>query len=124
MTTMKSQSFLSFLLSGCILTLLSCSGGGSTKEVPKTDTVAAVVKPVAVYVSSDGKFTFDILEKTGDEKIRLKDESTGKEYSLSRSPSGSGVKYEDDNDYFFWMKGEEFMWGKGDSLYTSGKIRK
>ena len=121
---MKKQFLGTVLVSGLILSLLSCSGGGSAKETPKADTIAAPMKPVAVYVSSDGKFTFDVLEKTGDEKIRLKDESTGKEYSLSRSPSGSGVKYEDDNDYFFWMKGEEFMWGKGDSLYTSGKIRK
>ena len=121
---MKKQSFGALLLSGLIFSLLSCSGGGSTSNAAKTDTPAAVIKPVAVYVSSDGKYTFDILEKTGDEKIKLKDESTGKEYTLTHSPSGSGVKYEDDNDYFFWMKGEEFMWGKGDSLYTSGKIRK
>jgi membrane-bound inhibitor of C-type lysozyme len=86
--------------------------------------MAAPVKPMAVYVSTDGKYTFDILEKTGDETMKLKDESTGKTFLLSRSPSSRGVKYSSDDDYFFWIKGDDFMWGKGDSLYTSGKIKK
>jgi membrane-bound inhibitor of C-type lysozyme len=56
--------------------------------------------------------------------MKVKDESTGKVYQLSLSPSSTGTKYSSDDDYFFWIKGEDFMWGKGDSLLTSGKIKK
>jgi membrane-bound inhibitor of C-type lysozyme len=106
-----------------IFGLTACSGSGSTNEAAKTDTVVTPEKHVAVYVSADGKYTFDVLSKTK-EDMKVKDESTGKVYQLSLSPSSTGTKYSSDDDYFFWIKGEDFMWGKGDSLLTSGKIKK
>jgi membrane-bound inhibitor of C-type lysozyme len=121
---MKSKSCWISILPLLIFGLTACSGGGSTNEASKADTVAAAtVKPVAVYVSSDGKYSFDVLSKTK-EDMKVKDESTGKVYQLSLSPSSTGTKYSSDDDYFFWIKGEDFMWGKGDSLLTSNKIKK
>ena len=120
---MKSRFALTVVLSFILFGIFSCSGGGSTSQQAKTDTVAAPVKPIAVYVSTDGKYTFSVLEKKGDDRMILKDETTGKVYQLTVSPSASGVKYSSDDDYFFWTKGKDFMWGKGDSLYTSGKIK-
>ena len=121
---MKSKYFFVAAISFVAISFSACSGGGSTNEAAKTDTVAAAPeKPLAVYVSSDGKYSFDVLKKTK-EDMKVKDESTGKVYQLSLSPSSTGTKYSSDDDYFFWIKGEDFMWGKGDSLLTSGKIKK
>ena len=101
---MKRKSIWISILSLIIFGMSACSGGGSANEAAKTDTVAAAPdKPIAVYVSSDGKYSFDVLSKTK-EDMKVKDESTGKVYQLSLSPSSTGTKYSSDDDYFFWIK--------------------
>ena len=79
-----------------------------------------------LYVSDDGNTRFRVLTPPADnpDAKRIRDESTSEEYVLIRARSASGVKYENADGYFFWTKGDDFMWGKGEETLVRGKLRK
>ena len=129
---MSGRIMFIFLLG---LGLISCGQDTENSKNQDVPEAATAEKPVttpaeqdkgALYVSEDGTFRLRVMSDHDNdpETIRLRDEGTGNDYVLNHVAAASGVKYENDQGYFFWTKGEEFMWGKGGETLQQGKMRK
>ena len=71
-----------------------------------------------VYIDRDGKEILRVLSE-GEETLNLKDLTNDKIYNLKQVVSASGAKYEDENGFFFWSKGDEAFFGQNDTdIYT------
>ncbi len=98
----------------------SCQGpqsrGGQTFNAPQEDTLT--------YASEDGTLLFALLSRSdeGDGSIRIQELNSGIFYDLMRVRSASGEKYEDDDGNFFWLKGDDFLWGNGEQTLATGSL--
>ena len=75
------------------------------------------------WISMTDDFAILVLEDEP-EQIHVKDLSTGVVRGMSQVRAASGVKYESVDSFFFWTKGDDFMWGQKGETLTSGKKRK
>ena len=114
--------FTAFLLN-------SCNKNENASEAASNDTTATEITmnntpPMnygdesRTYVSDDGKLKFRVLsEDLQTETVIIKYENTGKVFEMKQTSAASGAKYVDEKDNFFWLKGEELLFGKGEEKY-------
>ena len=116
--------------------LNSCNKNENASKAASNDTTATEITmnntpPMnygdegRTYVSDDGKLKFRILsEDLQTETLIIKNENTGEVFEMKQTPAASGAKYVDDKDNFFWLKGDEFLFGKEEENLSSGKLEK
>lgn len=75
-----------------------------------------------IFISNDSTFRFRAIYRKQTESMLLEDETHERAYILKHVRTASGAKYEDIDGNFFWSKGTEFMWGKGDEIIARGKL--
>lgn len=73
------------------------------------------------YISNDGKTKFSATAEKADGTITVRNETTGKTYTMKSVPSGSGSKSEDIDGNYFWTHQGNFYFGKGDTTLIEGK---
>ncbi|MDX8571130.1 MULTISPECIES: MliC family protein [Elizabethkingia] len=79
----------------------------------------------SLYISSDDQYHFRIISKQDDSKpakILLRNDISGRIYDMERVISASGEKYQDADGNYFWLKGDDFSFGKADKVVTEGSI--
>jgi len=82
-------------------------------------------KSSEVYISSDEQYQFSIISKQKkgeEEKILLQNDVSGRIYDMKKVNSYTGDRYLDDENYYFWINGSTFSFGKGDDVIVEGKI--
>lgn len=94
--------------------VLGCTNSENTSQLKPP----AVMEDRIAYIaadSSDFLFVADL-----DNSIKVQSFALSRDFTMKRVPAASGVKYQGEDDFFFWLKGEEFLWGQGDSIWTRG----
>ncbi|OPC38117.1 MliC family protein [Elizabethkingia miricola] len=79
----------------------------------------------SLYISSDDQYHFRIISKQDDSKpakILLRNDISGRIYDMERVISASGEKYQDADGNYFWLKGDDFSFGKADKVVAEGSI--
>ncbi len=103
----------------CSLTLVASLLLGCTKseETPQHLPSEVMVERVG-YIASDTSDVLMVLDQGS--SIKVQSFALSRDFTMKRVPSASGVKYQGEDDFFFWLKGEEFLWGQGDSIWATG----
>ncbi len=112
---MKNNSPFIIYFTILVLTISSCS-----KNQHESNEEAVSIESL-IFISEDGKYRFKVIPGDSNE-INLKEELSGTSYDMKKVPVASGVKYEDDEGYYFWTKGENFMWGNNKETYATGSM--
>lgn len=109
------------------IALVACTGEKKQDTTVAEDTMATVetveapeVAPVN-YVSEDGTREFEVV--FGEDTATVKDVTNNVTYEMTIAVSASGAKYEDAEGNFFWTKGEEFTFGKGEENICMGMVK-
>lgn len=102
-----------------IITGFAACNSSQNKETKPADEQAIPSEGV-LYISSDGQYKF-MVEEVNEEQIRIRNQITSEVYLLEHVPAASGVKYSNKVGYSFWMKGDDFIWMKGEEKVASGK---
>ena len=110
------------------LALVACNTekkDATTTTVDSTVVVEtpAVAEPITYgYESTDGKQHFEMtfVDDTR-ETISLKDVEGNAIYEMKIAVSADGAKWENEEGFFFWTKGETFTFGQGDKNLFEGK---
>ena len=79
----------------------------------------------SLYISSDEQYHFRIISKQDESKpakILLRNDISGRIYDMERVISASGEKYQDVDGNYFWLKGDNFSFGKADKVVAEGSI--
>ncbi|KUY29765.1 hypothetical protein [Elizabethkingia ursingii] len=79
----------------------------------------------SLYISSDEQYHFRIISKQDDSKpakILLRNDISGRIYDMERVISASGEKYQDADGNYFWLKEDDFSFGKADKVVAEGSI--
>ncbi len=119
------KTFFFVLIGLTTVVLISCNRNGPSQ----TATVVENTPPMnygdegRVYIDNEGKEILRILSE-GEETLSLKDITNDKIYDLNLVVSASGAKYEDENGFYFWSKGDEAVFGQKESEIYSGLKRK
>jgi len=92
----------------------------SQKKATKPADEQSFTAEQVLYISSDGQHKFAV-EEVSNEQIKIMDLISDEVYLLEHVPSASGVKYSNENGYSFWIKGDNFMWMKGEMKVASGE---
>jgi len=82
-------------------------------------------KSDVVYISSDEQYRFSVIsiQKDGEiEKILLQNDVSGRIYDMKKVNSYTGERYLDEENYYFWINGETFSFGKDDEVIVEGEI--
>lgn len=101
----------------------------STNVDPKVDstkpsTQVTVNNDGPLYISKDKEYNFRVISKDEEgkpAKILLRNEISGRIYDMERVISASGEKYQDADGNYFWIKGDDFTFGKADKEIIEGK---
>ena len=97
-----------------LITLLACN------PTPRQNVQPFVDKDATVWLADESEISFLVMQDTS-EQIRVKELPSGIVRAMDHVPSASGAKYQDAEGYFFWTKGDDFIWGKGEETIASGK---
>jgi|GEM_PF-1880848 len=119
-----------FILLVLCVTVISCNS--KKKSAQDDDTVVINnleelhidEKSDIVYISSDEQYSFSIIsvQKDGEiEKILLQNDISGRIYDMKRVNSYTGERYLDEENYYFWINGETFSFGKDDEVIVEGR---
>jgi len=103
------------------ISLLTCSIGCNQKADREPESkILGGDHDVHIYMSTDSAQVFQVQIIDG--AMQIRSEHNGEEFTLSKVPSASGVKYQNDEKYFFWNNGIDFMWGKGQITLAQGQL--
>ncbi|QQM27386.1 MliC family protein [Elizabethkingia sp. M8] len=95
------------------------------KDSTAVNTKIEVDNDGSLYISSDEQYHFRIISKQDESKpakILLRNDISGRIYDMERVISASGEKYQDVDGNYFWLKGDNFSFGKADKVVTEGSI--
>ncbi|MDV2446405.1 hypothetical protein CMU93_02690 [Elizabethkingia anophelis] len=95
------------------------------KDSTAVNTKIEVDNDGSLYISSDEQYHFRIISKQEDSKpakILLRNDISGRIYDMERVISASGEKYQDVDGNYFWLKGDNFSFGKADKVVAEGSI--
>lgn len=95
------------------------------KDSTAVNTKIEVDNDGSLYISSDEQYHFRIISKQDESKpakILLRNDISGRIYDMERVISASGEKYQDVDGNYFWLKGDNFSFGKADKLVAEGSI--
>ena len=95
------------------------------KDSTAVNTKIEVDNDGSLYISSDEQYHFRIISKQDESKpakILLRNDISGRIYDMERVISASGEKYQDVDGNYFWLKGDNFSFGKGDKVVAEGSI--
>ncbi|MBD8488714.1 MliC family protein [Echinicola sp. CAU 1574] len=104
--------------------IVSCQSK-STDDQKNTDSLQEVEEGETYrYLADDQEHYYSVIFLKNDtsQHLVLLDETNGQQYELQSAQAASGSKYQNQEGYFFWIKGEEFMWGKDDSISQKGHL--
>lgn len=101
------------------LSLIICLTFGCTNQEETTQARPPTTMEDRIIYSASDSSDFLFVAKQGD-SVKVKSFALARDFTMKRVPSASGVKYQGEDDFFFWLKGEEFLWGQGDSIWTTG----
>ena len=112
------------------LALVACNTEKKDATTTTVDSTAMVVEAPVVaepevfnYATADGKQHFE-LTVTGEnrENATLKDVEGNVVYELKNAVSADGAKWENEEGYYFWTKGDSFYFGKGEEQLCEGAL--
>lgn len=111
------------LLSALIVLLtLGCQQGTKQENnQPAPNPTNAVQSRTIHFVSEDGAEHFH-LTVSGTDTVLLKLDNQPQPLQMVRVVAASGEKYQTADSLYFWSKGSTFIYGRSDSIYTSGAI--
>lgn len=120
------KKFMLMLAAG--LALVACNTEKKDTTTTDVDTTAVVAAPVVAepltlyYATADGKQHFEMTfaDETNRETMTLKDIEGNAVYTMEHAVSADGAKWQDAAGYYFWTKGENFYFGKGDEQLCEG----
>ncbi|MCT3733370.1 MliC family protein [Elizabethkingia anophelis] len=95
------------------------------KDSTAVNTKIEVDNDGSLYISSDEQYHFRIISKQDESKpakILLRNDISGRIYDMERVISASGEKYQDVDGNYFWLKGDNFSFGKADKVVAEGCI--
>ncbi|CAI9675899.1 MliC family protein [Elizabethkingia anophelis] len=95
------------------------------KDSTAVNTKIEVDNDGSLYISSDEQYHFRIISKQDESKpakILLRNDISGRIYDMERVISASGEKYQDVDGNYFWLKGDNFSFGKADKVVAEGSI--
>ncbi|MDV3824475.1 hypothetical protein CMU07_17205 [Elizabethkingia anophelis] len=95
------------------------------KDSTAVNTKIEVDNDGSLYISSDEQYHFRIISKQEDSKpakILLRNDISGRIYDMERVISAGGEKYQDVDGNYFWLKGDNFSFGKADKVVAEGSI--
>ncbi|CAI9686027.1 MliC family protein [Elizabethkingia anophelis] len=95
------------------------------KDSTAVNTKIEVDNDGSLYISSDEQYHFRIISKQEDSKpakILLRNDISGRIYDMERVISASGEKYQDVDGNYFWLKGDNFSFGKADKVVAEGSL--
>ncbi|MDV3951382.1 hypothetical protein CMT77_04040 [Elizabethkingia anophelis] len=95
------------------------------KDSTAVNTKIEVNNDGSLYISSDEQYHFRIISKQDESKpakILLRNDISGRIYDMERVISASGEKYQDVDGNYFWLKGDNFSFGKADKVVAEGSI--
>ncbi|WP_337084593.1 MliC family protein [Elizabethkingia anophelis] len=93
------------------------------KDSTAVNTKIEVDNDGSLYISSDEQYHFRIISKQDESKpakILLRNDISGRIYDMERVISASGEKYQDVDGNYFWLKGDNFSFGKADKVVAEG----
>ena len=124
---MNMKKFMLIVAAGLALVACNTEKKDATTTVDSTAIVAeapVVAEPeVFNYATADGKQHFE-LTVTGEnrENATLKDIEGNVVYELKNAVSADGAKWENEEGYYFWTKGDAFYFGKGEEQLCEGAL--
>ncbi|EQB93624.1 MliC family protein [Elizabethkingia anophelis] len=95
------------------------------KDSTAVNTKIEVDNDGSLYISSDEQYHFRIISKQDESKpakILLRNDISGRIYDMERVISASGEKYQDVDGNYFWLKGDNFSFGKADKVVAEGSL--
>ncbi|MCL1033674.1 MliC family protein [Elizabethkingia anophelis] len=95
------------------------------KDSTAVNTKIEVDNDGSLYISSNEQYHFRIISKQDESKpakILLRNDISGRIYDMERVISASGEKYQDVDGNYFWLKGDNFSFGKADKVVAEGSI--
>ncbi|MCT4023040.1 MliC family protein [Elizabethkingia anophelis] len=95
------------------------------KDSTAVNTKIEVDNDGSLYISSDEQYHLRIISKQDESKpakILLRNDISGRIYDMERVISASGEKYQDVDGNYFWLKGDNFSFGKADKVVAEGSI--
>lgn len=110
-STFKIQSASTYSLGILIIIGFSCTS--------KPDQNPVLQDRLRIESTDTGQY---FLVQDLDSLLKVYSGAQEKDFTMSKVPTASGVKYQSEDGFFLWMKGQEFMWGKGDSVITTGNF--
>lgn len=122
------KKFMLIVVAG--LALVACNKEKKNETVITEDPTPMVVEAPVVaepetfnYATADGKQHFE-LTVTGEdrENATLKDVEGNVVYEMKHAVSADGAKWENEEGYYFWTKGDSFYFGKGDKQLCEGAL--
>ena len=122
------KKFMLIVVAG--LALVACNKEKKNETVITEDPTPMVVEAPVVaesetfnYATTDGKQHFE-LTVTGEdrENATLKDVEGNVVYEMKHAVSADGAKWENEEGYYFWTKGDSFYFGKGDKQLCEGAL--
>ena len=112
------------------LALVACNTEKKDATATTEDSTAIVAEAPVVaepevfnYATAAGKQHFE-LTVTGEnrENATLKDVEGNVVYDMKNAVSADGVKWENEEGYYFWTKGDSFYFGKGEEQLCEGAL--
>ncbi|MDD6928523.1 MAG: MliC family protein [Porphyromonas sp.] len=112
------------------LALVACNKEKKDATTTTEDSTAMVVEAPVVaepkvfnYATADGKqhFEMTVTDDTYD-NITLKDVEGNVVYEMKTAVSADGAKWESEEGYYFWTKGNTFYFGKDDKQLCEGAL--
>jgi|GEM_PF-1883009 len=99
----------------------------SVNAIPEDSTKVPINQDGPLFVSNGGTYKFRIISKKDSKsphKILLRNEFSGRIYSMERLIVPNGEKYQDLDDNFFIIKNDSFFFGNKKKIIASGKVSK
>jgi hypothetical protein len=107
----KIKSAGTFLLGILIIIQFSCAS--------KSDQSLLLQDRLRIESTDSGQY---FLVQDLDSLLKVYSGELKKDFTMPKVPTASGVKYQSEDGFFLWTKGQEFIWGKGDSPANEDRL--